>query len=229
VRTNTLFVLTGNNLVVKGDARRRGLMWRLNAKVDRPDERKFDVDLKEWVPKNRGRLVHAGLTLMAGYYAARRAAPDGKLFRDRVGKEPDAFGEYREWSASVRGTLLWLAMSDPVASQEEVFKREPEGQELSAFIMAVAGHSNLVGIEWTAAELLSLIGDPGDNSKAVLDALQAALPGNVTARTVGHFLLKYMGRPIGGRCIKRGTKDTHTDAYQWSVGLVELDLVGGSI
>ena len=62
------FFATGNNLTIASDLTRRCLLSSLDAQVERPELRKFNVDIIEYVRVNRGELVAAGtdhLTCMA--------------------------------------------------------------------------------------------------------------------------------------------------------------------
>jgi len=60
VATNALIMATGNNLAFAGDMTRRAIMCRMDAGIENPERRSFDVDLKTWVPAHRVRLVAAG-------------------------------------------------------------------------------------------------------------------------------------------------------------------------
>jgi hypothetical protein len=83
VPTTTLFLATGNQLVITGDLRTRALMCRLDPKTEHPERRQFDVELREWMTQ-------------------RAAAPGGRgphraarVHRDR----PEAAGAVRHLGA----------------------------------------------------------------------------------------------------------------------------------
>ena len=50
VPTNVTFLATGNNLALKGDLTTRALVCALDPQCERPEERKFAVNLHEAVP-----------------------------------------------------------------------------------------------------------------------------------------------------------------------------------
>lgn len=75
--TNVLFIFNGNNIEFRGDMATRAVMATIDAGVEEPAARTFDVDLREDVPKRRGELVSAALTVLrahavAGFPGARR-------------------------------------------------------------------------------------------------------------------------------------------------------------
>jgi putative DNA primase/helicase len=56
--TNILWTATGNNLSFLGDLRSRALISRIDAGVERPEERAFRIaDLPGYLMANRERLV----------------------------------------------------------------------------------------------------------------------------------------------------------------------------
>jgi hypothetical protein len=68
----TVWVLTGNNLRMSDEMIRRVLRCRLDPKVERPECRTgFQIpDLRAWLPENRGREVHAILTVCQAWNVA---------------------------------------------------------------------------------------------------------------------------------------------------------------
>src|SRR4029077_13510853 len=93
VATNVLFMATGNNLTFKGDMTTRAIVCRLDAGVEKPEQRRFDIDLRKEVPRHRAKLVVAALTVLRAFIAAGRPGLD-KL---------TPFGRFEDWSNLVRG------------------------------------------------------------------------------------------------------------------------------
>ena len=56
VPTNAMFCATGNNIAIHGDLSSRALVCALDPKCERPEERRFAVNLHETVPARRGEL-----------------------------------------------------------------------------------------------------------------------------------------------------------------------------
>jgi putative DNA primase/helicase len=78
VPCNILVTATGNNLTLRGDIVRRMLLCRLDAGVERPEERDFPQDLLGEVIAERGELVRCAQTIMASYIHAGRPKVGGR-------------------------------------------------------------------------------------------------------------------------------------------------------
>ncbi len=89
------FLATGNNLVLAGDLTSRALVCALDPQCEHPEERAFDVNLHEVVPKRRAELAAAALTIVRAYLAAGEPRP----------KVPN-FGRFEDWSRFVRYPLI---------------------------------------------------------------------------------------------------------------------------
>jgi putative DNA primase/helicase len=113
----TLFA-NGNALRVRGDMTRRTVVCDLDAQEERPELRTFAFDPVERVLADRGRYVAAALTIVRAFVIS-----DAK---------PDLapLASYADYSATVRGALVWLGRSDPVLSMEGAREDDPELSEL---------------------------------------------------------------------------------------------------
>ncbi|MEI9987141.1 MAG: hypothetical protein WDN69_30730 [Aliidongia sp.] len=65
-----MVIATGNNLRLVGDLGRRSILCRLDAKVERPELRRFAFDPIEYATANRGHLLWAALTILRAYIYA---------------------------------------------------------------------------------------------------------------------------------------------------------------
>ena len=70
---NATIFATGNNLVIAGDLTRRCLLGSLDAKVERPELRHFNVDPIEEAHSRRSELVVAALTILRAWHVAQQA------------------------------------------------------------------------------------------------------------------------------------------------------------
>ena len=71
--TDTLWWATGNDLTTSGDMARRVLRIGINDKTGKPEDRAVaEADLEGYCKTNRKRLLTAALTLLSGFFAARR-------------------------------------------------------------------------------------------------------------------------------------------------------------
>ena len=115
VNTNALITATGNNLIFAGDMTRRALLCRMDAGIEHPEGRSFDLDLRTWVPANCVRLVAAGLTILRAFVVA------GRPGLDRL----KPFGSFEAWSNLVRGALVWLGEPDPCITRKHIAADDP--------------------------------------------------------------------------------------------------------
>ena len=132
--TNTMFFATGNQLVVDGDLRRRTLMCKLDAGMERPSERRFGFDPPVQATERRVKYVVASLTIMRAYWAAGR--PGG-------GKET---GSFKEWARMVRDPLMWLGEADAWLTVD-AGDLDPECEQ---FAMVLAGWQKVIGLRHPA-------------------------------------------------------------------------------
>jgi hypothetical protein len=137
-RGSTLFA-NGNNIIVAGDLCRRVIRTRLNAKMERPEQRVFTGNPVQTVLRDRGAYIAAALTIVRAYVAAGR--PD----------KCKPLASFEEWSDTVRSALVWLGMKDPVDSMESVWVDDPDTAALGALLAVWAsmfgtGYANRVAL-----------------------------------------------------------------------------------
>jgi Domain of unknown function (DUF3854) len=122
--TNVLWLATGNNLTFKDDLPSRTLLSRIDAQLERPEERIFNIaDLTSYLIANRKRLVVASLTILRAYHVAGRPKQSVK-----------PWGGFDQWSREIREPLVWLGLTDPCATRERIIASDPE-RELRAEVL----------------------------------------------------------------------------------------------
>lgn len=196
----TVIVATGNNVAVKGDLGRRVVPTDIDAKVARPDERTgfTHPDILGWCRDNRPLLVVAALTILRAYFVAGRPAADIR-----------PFGSFEEWSALIRGALMWVGEADPVLGRERI--RSSADPELEAFIAALA-----VWYEYHEDHALSL-SQATKSDDPFLSPMRSALAALYKLGTadrldltqVGYAFRRRQNRPLGGFVLRnegRGDK-----------------------
>lgn len=209
VSTRTLWLANGNNLEFREDMSRRAILCTMDAGVERPAERKFDVDLKVEVPRRRGELVPAALTILRAYIVAGRPGLS----------ELTAFGSFEAWSDLVRAPLVWLGEPDPCETRAEVASGDSVREELSALTEAWASAVG-VGKVVSAAELLRTAqerANEGPGRDALLLALESVCPRGASPKAVGWYLKKVKGRIVNGRRIVAVAEGREGLAYRVEV------------
>lgn len=210
VATASLFMINGNNLQLTNDMTRRTLYCVLDEKTERPASRKFKrVNFEQWVKVNRGGLVNAALTILRAWIVAREAGA-----QDITANRP--MNGFTEWSSMVRGALCWLGRADPLESQRNIEKDDPERQVLG----------NLLSSWWELHGdrpmlLKDLLEQPAmpmsDRESAFFEALQS-ISGNpkmLNSRTFGKWLRRYESRIVDGYRVQKF--DTYQHAIRWQV------------
>jgi hypothetical protein len=199
--TTTMVFATGNNLAVSGDMSRRTLMCFLDPQVERPELRIFDSNPVQTVRRDRGRYVHASLTIGRAY----RQAADAP--------RPTPLGSFEDWSNTIRGAVLWLGMADPVETMERVRGSDPQLDEL----VAVLTHwDSAIGSDRTTVSgLIKVANQKGDYTdfgstrdlrhEELHEALLAVAGagGVINGRRLGKWLSAKKGRIVGGRFIEQ--------------------------
>jgi hypothetical protein len=185
--TNVTWTATGNNLAFRGDLAVRTLVCRLDARLERPEERSFKIaDLKGYLAEHRRELVMAALTILRAYVLAGK--PDQQL---------KPWGGFDEWSRTIRAALVWLGLADPCATRQHVIEDDPDREQAAALFSA--WHS-AVG---TGAAQIAHVIDLADRSpelKAALLAVAAAKNdgGRIDPRRLAHWCREWRDRVVGG-------------------------------
>lgn len=213
VTTSVLIILTGNNLVVVGDLSRRLIKINLDAGVEKPWDRAFDLDPREYTRSNRLRLTRAALTLLRGFKNAGTPRPDG-----------GRMASFEIWSDFIRGCVHWvgrkgwLDVVDPAQSINSNFEVDPETRKLCALLNAWADEFGN-GCEMTVAAAIKRAERNLEGELyACLDEI-AGERGKINPRRLGRWIERHQGRIYDGKCFVREGTRQHT--VLWSVSKAE--------
>jgi hypothetical protein len=190
VPTAVLWMITGNNARPAGDMPSRLVEIYLDAKAERPDQRKFTRDLVPWVNKHRGLIVEAALVIVRAYIAA--GCPD-------VTERPSRFPK---WDRMVRLPLVFAGGVDVVIKFDKAYAGDPG---LEAWREVLTLWRDVFGDkEIKAKELAELTGNGAafDVSRNALETALRDIAGakhrELTAKTLGRCLSQYENRQLGG-------------------------------
>jgi hypothetical protein len=209
VPTTTLFLATGNQLVMAGDLRTRALLCRIDPKSEHPEQRQFEGEKREWMTQHRPELVAAGLTIMRAFIATEQDPLD----------HCKAWGRFERWSDMVRAPLIWLGCDDPCASLADLAKEDPERIEL---LRVISAWEALFGDEgYTAREAIEKTQPSRDGYGPGLSATEEALhqvlreickdrDGSLNAKRLGHWLRTHADRITEGKRLARAGERDHT-------------------
>lgn len=119
IPNHSVFIATGNHLVISGDLPRRSIMCRLVPNVAAPETRTFNFDPPTRAKAMFPELTMAALTAARYYLQAKCPQPQ---YAKNVALES---GSFTEWNHIVRGLLVHLGFGDPLATQAEVRSENP--------------------------------------------------------------------------------------------------------
>lgn len=183
----TVVVATGNNLVLRNDMTRRTLLCTMDARMERPEERRFDRDFLTICRERRTDLLTDALTILAAY------AKSGAEV------ELPPYGSFETWSQEIRAPLVWLGVADPLLAKPMATADDAVGdlEQLLEVWREVLGHAPLTikdALTYLAFENFAVEIWPGRN-------------GGVDVRRMGWFFRQNAGRIVDGcRLIQCGTR-----------------------
>jgi hypothetical protein len=193
---------TGNNVAIAADTARRICHIRLESPEERPENRHNfrQVDLRDFLAKNRASLLAGALTILRAYVVAGR--PCQRLA---------PWGSFEAWSAAVRSVVTWVGLPDPGETRTVL--------QDQADVSAGAMETLLNGIRgfdadrrgMTAAQLVELA--KADDRADLRDAVES-LAGRLDARLLGNKLRGFRRRIFGGLYLDRAGEDHR--AARWA-------------
>lgn len=217
--TTCCWLATGNNLLIKGDLITRVIPCELDPECENPEQREFDRNLYEWLPKERSRLVRAALTVLRAYCVAGKPKQDIKNF-----------ARFEDWSSWVRAALVWLGEPDPCLGREKLIENDPVSQVLRNLLIAWHGvyRSTPTTTKQAIADanktILGLEGNIHYEHEPLYDALLSVCggrDGKLNGRRLGNYLERYERRvEAGARFERRGSQDRY---ICWRVNVLDQD------
>jgi putative DNA primase/helicase len=180
---------TGNNVSVTGDLVRRDLNCNLDANRDDPEKRTFKGRPVETVTADRGKYIAAVLTIVRAY------------IYNKPGTKYPEYNGYEDWSAMVRGPLIWLGERDPLDSQAEVKGEDPTRNLVNDLFERLT-----VERTYTTAEIVERVFGDEELFDNIKDKDVAGTNGDGTLSVVGlgkWLAAKVRGRTFGERRLER--------------------------
>jgi putative DNA primase/helicase len=186
---HTAIYATGNNIGLKGDMVRRGVVCNLETLDERPELRRFSRSALRTASANRPTYVAAALTVMRGYLAA--GAPE----------KCGPFGSYEDWSRMVRSPLIWLGEPDPVASVDTSQAEDPELADLRELLQWWCDALNPEPERYLSARIVEIGNEApvGFNTNPLRDLLlriAGGKNGEISTKRLGEWLQRNSGRVV---------------------------------
>ena len=204
-----LFLMTGNNPRIEGDACRRVVRVRIDAQVEHPSLRAFDLEPESYVLDHRSELWAAALTILRGFQS--HGAP--KQTKDTV-------GSFEDWDRMVRQAVLWLHreglatvdLGDPYASAVANLDEDPVKDVVSDVLRAWHG---LFRTEWKKpGEALAALGF----DEAGRTALESIDPKGISSVRFGYWLRQHVDERVGSLRLERSRNSV---SKNWEYRVIE--------
>jgi hypothetical protein len=199
--------VTGNNVQLQADTRRRCLHIRLMAKEEHPEERTNfkHPELEKWVLENHPRFLVDVLTILRGYWAA--------------GRPPQAIrslGSFGGWSSVVQSCVKWVCGVDPGESQMLPVGEQDADTEMLAELMDGWERLTTPGQSKTAREIIQLLGGNPEAGHGIQHALDCFRP-NIrhTSTDLGNLLRKFKLRTHDGRYFEHAQEARTAHGQKW--------------
>ncbi len=206
----TLWFASGNNVVLRGDLPRRVLHVRIEAPVEKPEERSEfrHPRLIEWVKSERPRLVAAALTILRAFVAAGRPGSDSL----------PTWGSYEAWSALVRGAVVWVGLPDPVKTRQELVAHASSDLDALRALIEDWHALDPKGAGLTAAQIV----ERRERSERVREAIAEMVPTPPgtppDSKRLAYRLRKHRRRIVGGKYLDAAA--AHGGVNRWHVRAV---------
>jgi putative DNA primase/helicase len=210
VPTSAVFVATGNNLAIHGDLRRRTMLARIDAAMERPERRRFERDFLADLAARRGELIRALLVIALAYRAA--GSPE---IRDL-----DPVGSFAQWDRLVRRAFVWAGLPDPMMAAEELRQDDPDvaaARQLLAAWRGVFGDRPVSAAEVVEAGMAMQPMSGERETPELYAALQLVCAEKPNVRRLGYWLRSHRGRIVDGLRLESAGTDAHSKIALWRV------------
>jgi putative DNA primase/helicase len=210
VEPSVALFATGNNLEIRGDTVRRTVMCKMDAKMEFPENRVFEADLRDEVLRRRAELVSHALTIIAWRHTwpgdtPHPGVPLAVIQPDDTLVEPLPLAGYSEWCRMVRDPLVALGHADPVQSIQEARATDSDDEALNALLNAWhRAFGDEVRSTRQAIDCFQMIesdgSDASERKNDLHQAMRAITQDKKDADINGNTLGKYIGRKDGNSC-----------------------------
>jgi putative DNA primase/helicase len=221
-----VWLVTGNNLQIDRESARRCYQIRMDAKMERPEERNPErfrhPDLLNHVTEMRGRLIADALTITRGWIQAERPKPAKKV---------PTLGGFGGWVAIHGGVLAFVGIDAFLGNRDEIHTQvDEETAQWAHFFALWHGHYG-ERFRTVARVAKDLANDP-------THPFHDCLPDDLTEDfqkggqrksfrdRFGKALSKRKDGIFSGLCLKRGRTIQH--ATRWRVVKMSADSRGGA-
>lgn len=220
VQNDTTWFITGNNITLAPDTSERCLNIRLLSSEEKPHLRtgfKYP-DLWDVVKERRAELLSAALCILKAYIVA--GMPEQNMAK---------WGSFEQWSALVRGAIVWAGMPDPSITRAELEDNADVGRHTAnTFIEGWEQLQKEVGADQlTARDAYDYLlnGARAPILRNALDEVSGGMGKLPNAHTIGRHLREYRDRNFNGKALK--CLPNEKTGHRWFVSTVNGKGTGG--
>lgn len=204
VPTNLTVFVTGNNLAIVGDAKRRTVLIQMDANNERPETREFTWDVLVEVSQQRDKLIRAALEITKSYFEAGKPKVDGWK----------PYGSFNAWDMMVRRPLMYYGEHDPIASANVLREIDPDVGAMRLMFSEMYKLQTKENQGLTASEIIK-----DGNAKLsdlytkpdLHEALELTCGGRIDSRRLGNWLRVHANRIV---TVESGKDDGQTKTLQ---------------
>lgn len=210
IPTHAMLVATGNNLSIVGDLKRRVVLIRMDAKQERPEQRKFERDHLETVFERRGFLIRAALEIPLAYIAAGSPAIDGL----------HPLGGFELWDRMVRRPLVWLGLPDPLKAAEGLRQQDPDIEAMRMLFeawLAAFPTGEATAAEVVSASLDGMMSGTVKTHPDLYDAMQMVCAEKINSRRLAYWLRSHRDRMVDDMRLEQCGNDGHAKIARWKI------------
>jgi hypothetical protein len=202
-----VWLLSGNNVVVKGDTVRRVLWCRLESPEEHPEQRTdFRIpNLVQYVGKRRTELFVDAMTILMGYIAAGRPPQDVR-----------PFGSFEAWAGLIANAVAWIGMGDVIAARIEIAEKSDRDRDFLEGVIEGLERHNRQTLGATSGELIRLA--ERESGEDLHDLFAEYLGERNGAQRLGKRLQLLRGRVVNGR---RLSSKVNRGAVKWIVDRIK--------
>lgn len=203
--TDTLVVLTGNQLRAVNDMRSRLVPIHLEPQVDNPESRKFlHGDIISWVKENRHRLIFQIHQILLAWHCEGKQQPA----EIKASRFPD-------WDSTVRQQMVWLGLNDPIELIHQNEDNDPEMDAQKDFFKAMYQTFNSKPVTSQGILDEQMVDFDTDLQESLIELFDGSMP---NARELGKKLSSLKGVVRGGLVLKQRQKSEDSKrAAKWIV------------
>lgn len=212
VPTNTQVIITGNNLAIVGDMKRRTVLIQMDTGLERPEQRDVGFDVIQEALKDRNALLRACLDIVKVYQEA--GCPEVAIDGEKV----KPLGSFNDWDRMVRRALIYLGEADPIASAEVLREADPDHEAMTLLFSTWLDQYR--DEAKSAAEVVQDAIDYGvarHTYPELHEAVSLACSGKIDGRRLGYWLRAHKSRICAGLQLVQGEPDGHSKVARWKV------------